>query len=485
MRGYRVAAFAASLALVLNSSCAVRTQSSGDRPGKLTDMDVQSLVMKMADDYNIALTEAMRPIIMDQATGSTARRSASWVQRNGMASAIDIAVEPNPDAAILDMLVLVSLQRWSFDQHWADTGIPEPHARRASERLQRAEAAAWKSASIVLTDAQEKSLRALIDEWIRENPESITVAFVRFKELVNLRREDPLTNRAVAEGLLREVSKASVSVDAARLLGERTLWYAARYPIVLGQQVESTYYQIADLPDFRTAIEAADALKRLSDSIARRADSLDHDLSGQQTQLFEKLAAERTAAIDQVKVAMEEVAGAAAQDFASKTAAASDHAVTQTFDRLSKERKDFLDDLESRDRVLRETIADVRDTVGASSALAKELTGTVNALDRVVARFDPQSGGGQAAMDIKDFRDAAIEGAKAAEKLTILLERTNELAGSDVWDQRLARLDNTTAGLMDRAFWRGFWLVIALLAGLALIRLLPQRTRPWTASRTP
>jgi hypothetical protein len=481
MRRHLVALSAASLAAVLNGSCAVRTQSSGERPSKLSDMDVQSLVMKMADDYSIGLTEAMRPIIMDQASDSTVRRSAVWIQRNGMASAIDIAVEANPDAALLDMLVLVSLQRWSFGEHWAATGIPEPHARRAAEGLQRAEAAAWKSASAVLTDAQQQALRSLIDEWIRENPDSMTVAFVRFDEFINIRHEQPLANRA--KGLLREVSEASMAVDSARLLGERTLWYAARCPLVLGLQMESTYYQIADLPDFRSAIEAADAVKRFSGSIAARADSLDRDLNGQQALLFERLAAERTAAIDQVKVAMGEAVRAAAEDLSSRAATARDEALTQTFDRLAKERKDFLDDVESRDRVLRDTMTDFRATVGASSALAKELTGTVNALDRVVGRFDPQSRGDQAGLDMKDVRDAAIEAAKAAEKLTILLERTNELAASDLWDQRLSRLDRATAGVIDRAFWRGVWLVLALLTGLALIRLLPHRTRPSTSSR--
>ena len=83
---------------------------------------------------------------------------------------------------------------------------------------------------------------------------------------------------------------------------------------------------------------------------------------------------------------------------------------------------------------------------------------------------------------MKDVRDAAVETTKAAEKLTILLERTNELAGSDVWDQRLSRLDHATTGLIDRAFWRGLWLVLALLAGLALIRLLPRRGRASMAS---
>jgi hypothetical protein len=107
-------------------------------------------------------------------------------------------------------------------------------------------------------------------------------------------------------------------------------------------------------------------------------------------------------------------------------------------------------------------MTDLRSTLGASDNLAKELSGTVNAIDRVVARFDPQARADGSALDMKDLRDAAIETRSAAEKLTILLEKTNEL-------------DLATTNLVNRAFWRGLWLVLALIAGLALLRLLPQR----------
>ena len=184
---------AASLGALLNGSCALRTQPPGAPSSKLSEMDVQLLVMKMADDYNTSLVEALRPITMDPESSSTARRSAMWIQRNGMGSATDIAVGPNPDVALLDLLVLSSLQRWSFSKHWAATGVPEPHVRRVEEKLRLAEATAWKSASAVLTDAQQQALRSLIDEWIREHPDQMVVAYVRFIEFVNV-RHDHLTD---------------------------------------------------------------------------------------------------------------------------------------------------------------------------------------------------------------------------------------------------------------------------------------------------
>ncbi len=481
MRNEASAFTAMCLAALLCGSCAWQPSPARDPLSNLgvkrSELDVQSLVMKMADDYSVALTDAMRPIIMDQESGPTARQLAQWFQRNGMGSAIDIAVGPNPDAALLDMLVLVSLQRWAFSNHWVSRGIPDTHAQKAAERLRLAEAAAWSSASSVLSESQQKTLRSLIEAWIKANPDRFTVSFVRLDEFVDIRNDQTLSTRADATALLREVAEASAAVDGARLLGERAVWFASRYPFILGQQAETTIYRVADQPEFRSAIEAIDAVKQLSVSLAARVESLDRDLKNQQELLFSKLASERAAAIEQAKAALTEVTRTTAADIDARFAVARDAAVAQTFDRLATERKDFLDDLQSREGALRDIMNELRSTIGTGTALAKELNGTVTAVDQVVARFDQQPVGDRKPLDIKDFRDAAIEATRAAEKLTTLLQETNKVAGSEVWNERIARLDHATTGLIDRAFWRAFVLVLLLLGGLALIRLLPQRTR--------
>jgi hypothetical protein len=451
MKRNHCALLAAGLAALLSGSCALQPRPPAERSStfdlKRSELDVQSLVMKMADDYTIALAEAVRPIVKNTESDPRAREAAQWMQRNGTGSAIDIAVGSNPDAALLDILVLVSLHRWSFNAHWGEIGIPERYVHSTVERLELAEASAWKSASTVLSDDQRRRLRSLIDSWIAAHPERLTVAFVRFEEFIDFRHDQSSKTRDNAEGLLREVSEATASVDSARLLGERALWYAARYPFVLGQQTEATLYKLADQPEYRSAIETIESLKQLSNSITARVDSLDRDLNAQQERFFAKLTAAR------------------------------ETAVTQAFDRFSKERKDFFDDLQTRDGVLRDSLLELRGTIGTSADLAKELTGTVNAIDRVVARFDPEARADGKPLDMKNVRDAAIEAGNAAAKLTVLLERTNELASSEMWEQRLSRLDRATTGLIDRAFWRGLLLVLAMIAGLALVRLIPQRTR--------
>ncbi|MFM9958338.1 MAG: hypothetical protein ACKVZJ_09680 [Phycisphaerales bacterium] len=441
-----------------------------------TDLDVQALAMSMADDHCAAMLEAMRPIIVDPAASPLARSLAQAFQSNGTIAAIDIAAGPNPDASVLDMLVLVTLQRWAFSTHWA-ARIGEAPASAASQRLTQAEEAAWTAAGTVLSPPQQKALRSLIDAWIAANPGRSEVTFVRFEDFTDVRYAQTLANRNIASGLLKELTEASAVVDSARLLGERALWFAARYPLALGQQAESTAYQLVDQPELRSALASLESAKKLSESLAARIDSLDGDLKAQMDLLFVKIAAERDATIAQATAKMGEAAKSAAEDFDARVNAAREAAVTQTFDRLATERKDLLDDLQSRSGALQEMMNELRSTIGTSTGLAKELTGTVDAIDRVVARFDKASVPGKEPLDIKDVRDAAIEATKAAEKLTILLERTNDLAGSDLWEKRLSQFDHATSDVINRAFWRGLVLVVILLGGLAAIRLIPARGR--------
>lgn len=442
-----------------------------------SESDIQALVMNMADEYNAALSEALQPIILSPDSSPASRYLAQGVLRNGTASAIDIATGPNPEVSLLDMLVLVSLQHWAFSENLSVEGITESQRTKAAERLQQAENTLWRSASAVLSDRQQETLRGLIAAWTKANPGRRVVAFVRFEEFTDIRNDQTLATRASAEGLFREVSDATVAVDEARLLGERALWYASRYPLVLGQQAEFTLYRAANQPEFRKAVEALDSLKAVGATLSSRMDSLDRDIDRQQEQFFTKFTAARSAAIEEAKTALNDVARSTLKDLDARIAAASDATIARSFDRLAKERKDFLDDLESRQGKLTGVLADLRTTIAASNGLATELKGTADAFDRVVARFDPAGASGRKGLDIKDVRDAAAETAKTAEKLTALLERTNELATSKVWDERLQQLDHSTAGVVDRAFWRGLWLVLILLAGQAALRFVPQKGR--------
>jgi hypothetical protein len=208
---------------------------------------LQSVVMSMADDWNIALGESM--IAVQSATGVDMQTRFNGVAflRNGMGASLDIAVGPNPRVALLDLLVLSSLQTWALEHTWAGHGIPNDLATAARTRLAEACEEMRSKASRFLRPSSLQELDRLTEAWTRAHPRQVLVAFVRLSDFASDRNELTLSDRQLANGLLKEADEVTSAIDDARLLGERALWYAARYPYVIGQQAELTTLRVTDV----------------------------------------------------------------------------------------------------------------------------------------------------------------------------------------------------------------------------------------------
>ncbi|WP_319405520.1 hypothetical protein [uncultured Desulfosarcina sp.] len=463
------------------ASCAIAPPSAPSGPSASeavrsdgSALKMQALVMGMADDYIASLGESVYLLTRSGKLDSKGRWLAQSFLRNGVGASLDIAVGPNPPVNLLDLLVLASLQTWSFSVHWIPAGIGEAGIP-ALERLKQAEANVWTSAGGILSVDQLRVLRGLIDAWIVENADRTVVALVRFDEFADERKISSLSLRGKARGLLREVSEATAVVDDARLLGERLLWFAGRYPYLIGEQTELTAYRLMDQPEGAQLIEAIKSARQLSEKFSDRLGTIKNDLEEQQAAFFSRVSAERTDAIAQLQAALEKTVKVSLDRATESIHTQRSEAVDQLFDRLAQERTLFLDDLASRQTELLEIMTELSETISVSGTLARELTETVNAIDRVVSRFDtdPESQGEP--LRIADVRDAAIETGHAADRVTLLLERAIELLESKSWDQRISVMTDPVEAIVDRMFGRGVILIFLLIAGLGLLRLVPQR----------
>lgn len=432
--------------LVLAASCLSRPAptAAAEAPSAGTsELDVQAVVLEMADDYIAALGEAVYladPGIKDD---TRARWLIQSFLRNGVGATLDIATGPNPDVAILDMLVLVSLQARSFEKHWMSTGIGE-YGATTLERLQQADIEMWTKATRVLSEEQLTELRSLIAAWIEANPDRTVVSLVRFEEFTEARTLPQQEPRKRALKLLQDIGAATSAVEDVRLLGERLLWFAGRYPYVLGEQAELTVYRLADQPEFRDLAEALGSFDRLTEAVG---------------DLAERLPADPLEAAE------------------SSLSRLTTQAVTETFDRIADEKIDFLNELESRQESLGPLLQEIRETVRVTGELSEKLTRTTESVESVVSHFQPDPATGREPLRLEDLRDAAVELGKTAELLTVLLDRTNETLRSEELDEKMRLAEAASTGLINYAFWRGLILVLVLLGGLALIRRIPRPSR--------
>ena len=440
--------FTTLLVSIFILSCALKPPPAVSAGASTSPADnaqkMQALVMDLADRYIAALGEAVYLMTRSGQLDAKGRWLAQSFLRNGVGASMDIAVGPNPATSLLDLLVLTSLQTWSFEAHWIPAGIGEA-GRPAVKRLERTEKNVWANAGEALSKDQLRTLRRLIDAWIAENPDQTVVSLVRFKEFADERKISSREMRGQAHGLMEKFDMAIATVDETRLLGERLLWFAGRYPYLLGEQSELTAYRLMDQPEGAQLVDALTAAQRLSDVLATHIETLQSDLDDQQAALFERIAAERNVAVNQL------------------------------FDRLAQERSQLLDDIASRQGELLNVMTELQETIAVSGSLARDLTETVNAIDHVVGRFDRDPEDKSEPLRMTDVRDAALETGQAAEKVTLLLERLIMLLESESWDRQISMMTDPADEIIDRVFWRGVILIGLLVVGMGLLRMVPQR----------
>ncbi len=422
-----------------------------------TELEVQSIAMQMADDYSAALGETVYLMLDRAALEPTARWLALSFLRNGMGAALDIAAGPNPDVAVLDLLVLGSLQSWAFREHWLPKGIQPARAARAIARMRAAEDSLWVVAREVVNDEQEARLRSLIGTWIAEHPNQTVVAFVRFSDFTEERHLSTVVARGEAAGLLAEVGEATAAVDDARLFGERAMWFASRYPYLLGQQAELTAYRMADQPEMRDVRATLRATERLARSAADRLENLD---------------AERDRWLAAAETSVQKLMADGAQHVERAREAAVDH----FFDRVRTERDALLSETERLQNEIESTLTSAQATAVEATAAGNALTATATALDRVLERFDRDPARGRPPLQLDDLRDTAAAARDAGVELTALLERFDGMAGPDGrLDVTLRSAADLGATIGDGLLWRGAVLIGLLLFGLLVLRRVPRR----------
>ena len=245
--------FFAVCVICLVSACASSTNDSSQTSPvdiaqgiNANQFALQATVMSMADDFNTELSEA---VYLIQATPDIDMRTRWYAQGilcDGMGASLDIAAGPNPGVAMLDLLVLSSLQAWVAEKNWVANGFPKESAPKVIQSFQKSRDKLWEKSSRFLSAKQQEVLRQLIGAWIAANSNQLIVAFVRVSNFANDRNVLTLENRQLAGGLLKEVNNVTLAIDDARLLGERLLWFMSRYPYIISQQAELTTYRLTD-----------------------------------------------------------------------------------------------------------------------------------------------------------------------------------------------------------------------------------------------
>ena len=186
-----------------------------------------------ADTFVTQVAEPYARIIANAKTPAE-RSSGMQIRLNQGLAAITDASGPNPAGNLLDLVVLVTLQRASIEEYW----IPHLLHGDGADLLaayKQSEAEAWQLAGVIFTDQQVVDLKNFITKWKRDNPAYDYTAGIR---LTNFIRNTPASNKAqiLASSLLgvldvdplKGLDPVTQEAERYRILTERLVYISMR-----------------------------------------------------------------------------------------------------------------------------------------------------------------------------------------------------------------------------------------------------------------
>lgn len=445
---------------------------------RLTADQIQSEVLTFADTYAGLISQGFDSILV-QTKDPTIRLIAADTRLNYVTNAVQIAASRNPVTSLLDMTVMVTLQREVWEEYWVPTHFPDGGGAPVTTKLREAEREVWFIAERVLESDQSEALRALVADIRQRYAGQVYVSEIRASDFAEARQDSVVRVRGGRSLLslfgvdpMAKLSPATRELAESRLLGERAFFLAARMPTLARWHAEVLLLRVAADQDTRRVLAAVDEAGRASGQLA--------DVAGD---LEETVRRERTEAIDQ---------------FYDRLSVEREAAIGQMFDRVSTERDATLDRLSEENKALRETIVELRTTVEASNALGASVTTALEEANRLTLGIERLKNPDARPFDVTEIESAvrtATEGVRELQTLLVtlngVLDDVSAAEGPNALrvalDESATRLDGT----LDRAFRLGLVLIAAsglslclgLAGGLTVARLLaPRRSRTGASS---
>jgi hypothetical protein len=397
---------------------------------------LQQTVMRFADDYASVVFQAAS--VIEAKTPEARLAVIGWKLRQGTA-AYTIASGPNPVGSAVDMVVLTALSRSVVERYWVPEVFGES-GRTLLDALGRLEPRAWDLVSGQFKPEGQAEMRKFIDQWIARNPDVREVSFIRLLDLAEGTGKGGLPALGAPSDVLgaigldpfAKLDPAVRQVEETRILGERALYFAERWPFLLDLQAQQLALELSLQPASQRLLDDAGRISRAAEA-----------LGGVAAGLPDLVDREREAAIRQ-----------------------------------------FMDALQSQEGRARALLVQLRKTLDSGTAAATSVQGAIRSLDAFVATVSAPSPPGNPPskpFDVNDYGRALEHLGKAAGELRSLVDsldrdapRVEALLG------RTARqASDQGRALVDHLFWRATALVAILLAGILVVALAYR----WAAAR--
>ncbi|MBT8369904.1 MAG: hypothetical protein KJO34_03010 [Deltaproteobacteria bacterium] len=265
-------------------------QKKADKTRK--QLELLPLVTAYADNYAARLFQSTLNF-QDRLKNNADRLASYYITIQSVRAAYDISVGSNSVIAVLDLTVMVTLQRMAWEQYWFPKrfGIP---AKGHLDTLKQLENEIWIIAAEILTPEQRREMRSLVLKWRKTNPNQQIVHAIRFSDF----RDDMLKSSKDTRGLFAGVKKAVDAAEELRMLGERYRFLLPRMQMMLNHQLELAYLQMVSRPEVNQLLKNTDRVTSSIEAVAATASKLPETAknlikeAGAESEQFRKLVVE-------------------------------------------------------------------------------------------------------------------------------------------------------------------------------------------------
>ena len=431
-----VLSFSAVLTTTVSYSAAKNKNIEKKNDYVMTEIELQSKLMSYADRFASIMANAFEDFLTRNPSPESRRYIMDDVV-HAVSAVFTIAAEPNPQAGLLDMVVITMLGRMIYEDNFRKTyGKQIDPMTKGFSQLEKN---IWSVAEQILSNQQQQELRKLILGWRKLNPNKITYAYFRFNDFDTERRKSTLVKKDKTGGLFKSVQKTAQQMEETRMMAERSLYIATRMWLLVGTFSEVWMSRLIVNPDAQKILQDfhtfADVSKRLAAVTEQFPD-----------QLKETIATEREASINQF------------------------------MDRLFGEQKIALQAIVDEEQDLKELVIEIRKVLEKTNNLlvtADTLSDKFNSSEPSKKQIDSKP------FDINAYQAAVGEVSNAAEKLTQLVESGNRLISSDDLEKTLVQLiaavdsiQKEGEELLDHFFLQAIFIILIAMAAYIVGKLI-------------
>lgn len=246
---------------------------------RLTTATLRERMRSFSDQYRSVLANAADTIKRNR-DDPLVRSRAHQLKIDGPTAMYAIVMDTSPQTAMLNGLVLISLQQ-RLAEATAHADFPDDHPL-VREKINDLHDEAWTLAALVMKERERQELVAVIDRWWDANKSRTDIWYVRLTDLAGYGSGTSLEGmfneaRGLPASVLNAfvpVNDASDSLSSVANTAEIANWYAPRLLILAQWRAEAIVFETLATTEIREILTTVDDATAIANRALETADTL-------------------------------------------------------------------------------------------------------------------------------------------------------------------------------------------------------------------